>query len=467
MAARLRVIAAGSNAHGQLANEALDDSHTFQPCLFAIDSGSSHQNYLPGDRVVSMASGANHTILLLERHPEGQKRERELWGCGDGRKGQLGPGHAVGGSECHGSSVFRRIDKDILDAAGVDGEKHGIHAIAASWESTYLIVRPRHETLRNASDIVLSMGNNDYGDLGVGVSPAELRMSRNPRRVALEEVLNTSCQEAPSRFQIIALAAGPHQVVATVRLCFQLGGADVLIGWGASRQGQLGMSAQPQTPAKHHSTSSSPITSSPRLIPANDNADPVASFALGNHHTVLLHRSGRVAGLGSNKKGQLAGLREELEVKDVRCTWNGTYFILGDGDLRHRSTKPAEWEIRAIGSHDKGQLGYDPVAPPSPSGSRVVQFPFNDTTHRLVDIACGSEHVLALFAQVGNDGASGLEDTEVWGWGWNEHGNLGLGHTADAHLPTMIWPRSGEGPADGQVLGIWVGCGTSWIVEAR
>jgi protein ATS1 len=81
-------------------------------------------------------------------------------------------------------------------------------------------------------------------------------------------------------------------------------------------------------------------------------------------------------------------------------------------------------------------------------------------------MATGSEHVLALFG--GKDKLFGAvteeDETEVWGWGWNEHGNLGVGTTDDIRLPTQIWP----GPLErddrlGTAVGVWAGCGTSWI----
>ena len=456
----LRVISAGSNAHGQLGNGTHNDAHSFAPCVFIVGS-SPHGHQDIGGRVVSMASGANHTLLLLEHHSKGESEEciRELWGCGDSGKGQLGPVPPLWPS---GSSLpeFRRLDRNILDAADVDGKDYIVCAIAAAWESTYIVIRPRRGILRNSRDIVLSMGNNDHGDLGTGLSSKQLRRSHHPRIVALEKAFTGSREEAPSGFHITDIAGGPHHIIATVRLFFQGREEDVVVGWGASHHGQLGTK---YTRKKHNTTTrNNTMAPNPHLISV-DNASPVVSVAPGNHHTVLLHCSGRVSGLGSNRKGQLPELEKEVAVKGVQCTWHGTYLTFWDDDLDRQATGTMRWEIQAMGSHEKGQLGYDPaISFPLPR-SRTVCFPFNYTTHRLIDIACGSEHVLALFARVGKDPTS--VGTEVWGWGWNEHGNLGLGHSVDAHTPTMIWPRAEDGLTDKQVLGIWAGCGTSWIIE--
>jgi len=62
-------------------------------------------------------------------------------------------------------------------------------------------------------------------------------------------------------------------------------------------------------------------------------------------------------------------------------------------------------------------------------------------------------------------GTAAEVETEVWGWGWNEHGNLGVGTTDDIKLPARIWPGARGGA--GRVVGIWAGCGTSWIAFER
>ncbi|KAF8591924.1 RCC1/BLIP-II [Ramaria rubella] len=455
----LRVFSAGSNAHGQLANGTLDDSHTFQPCAFAIDSSSSSHNLLDG-RVVSIVCGANHTLLLRELDTSKQSYgpARQLWGCGDGRMGQLGPSQHP--QNCS-SSLFKRLDQSILDAAGVGKDIH-IHAIAASWESTFIVLRQKDETFRHTKDKVIAMGNNDHGDLGVNLTPAQLKFSHEPRRVALEETLAQAGLAALSGFHVTHIAAGPHHVVATLQLFLLNGGEEeVVVGWGASRHGQLGV--HPKPTRAHGKSTVTPYLSSPCLlhVAKSDSVnfpDSVVALALGSHHTVLLHRSGRVTAFGTNKKGQLAGLSEFISVNDVHCTWNGTYLTFNGAT--GNSPSNLEWQILATGSHDKGQLGHDSL---SSSDIGAVEFSFISTTRQVITMACGSEHVLVLVKRT--DIASGNEQAleEVWGWGWNEHGNLGVGTTVDIHVPRIIWPVARHVSA--RVVAVWAGCGTSWIVE--
>lgn len=358
------LVSAGSNAHGQLANETVEDSHVFSTCIFRD---------LPHDcQIVDLCCGANHTLLLIETG-EGL---RELWGCGDGRAGQLGLDWIEANTSFHPVKLNHNGYTPKL--------------VSASWETSYVVLsRPGQR------DVLLSMGANDFGDLGVGAS----------RSAAADHIVELPCDGET----ITALYAGQHHVVV------QVDGTQ-LVGWGLSRHGQLG---EPK-----------PKIAFPRIIPIESQ---IMSVALGAQHTAFLLTSGHVIGLGSNRKEQLHGMDILSDVRMVGCTWNGTYVVVGD-------------RIYSTGSHSKGQLGRSLTDLP------YVEFPQN---HHLKKLACGTEHVLALFDIVNGD-------PEVWGWGWNEHGNLGLGITDDIRLPLKIWPRNSESDF-GKAADIWAGSGTSWI----
>ena len=114
------------------------------------------------------------------------------------------------------------------------------------------------------------------------------------------------------------------------------------------------------------------------------------------------------------------------------------------------------WTILSSGSNSHSQLGWN-HHDGDPSSGRVEFPPSVDTTSTTVQIACGSEHVLALI--------KGPSSDQVWGWGWNEHGNLGTGNTSDVPIPAQLLPPLNENGA-GRVMnisGMWGGCGTSWI----
>ncbi|KIM38330.1 hypothetical protein M413DRAFT_447829 [Hebeloma cylindrosporum] len=394
----LSLLSSGSNAQGQLGNSSLDDSHVFKASLFA---GQPSRSLPPGtSRVIDVATGANHTLVLLEL--AGNKRE--IWGCGDGTKGQLGLNYQKGVSEGLSPTVFRKIHLGL----GESGLEHyTFKFIAATWETSYIVL-----SCEGKPDVVLSMGSNDYGDLGVGGSkhsPTDFHIVRFDHIAPVSE-----------RWEVQFISSGQRHVLLSIKS----NDASLLVGWGTSRHGQLG------------NPSNTPFSSTPRIV-SHQNDPPIISSSLGIHHTIFLHDSGRISGLGSNRKGQLQVVESpDLGNTDIGCTWNGTYVIV-EGRIVYSS-----------GSNSHHQLGRqnggsEPVA--------IVEFP-ESLGHSSLKIACGSEHVLTL-----------CSSEQVWGWGWNEHGNLGLGHTGDAPAPVRLWPPSYLDDRVSSIQGIWAGLGTSWI----
>ncbi|KAJ6601179.1 regulator of chromosome condensation 1/beta-lactamase-inhibitor protein II [Mycena vulgaris] len=387
------LLSAGSNGHGQLSNGSFDDSHVFSPCSF---TGNLPGTLPAGRKLVHLAFGANHTLALLKLG----NGIKELWGCGDGSSGQLGP-------YVETTAIFRPLDLP-LERNGLAGYLPRL--VCASWETTYIVL-----SREDMPDVLISMGANDFGDLGIGAKQTGKLPAKDFHIVSLDHL-------SADGVSVESLSSGQHHVVAKLN-------AGLLVGLGTSRHGQLG-------------NVDKPFLSAPVVISPHRPEDGVVHAALGHQHTVFLHASGTVSGLGSNKKRQLEGIGVSTRAQNVDCTWNGTYITTGVEDT---------WALFSAGNNANGQLGRDDGA------LAPVAFPFTAATHRLLRIACGSEHVLASFM------VRASSATEVWGWGWNEHGNLGVGTTEDVRLPVKMWPAESSQASSGRV-GIWAGSGTSWIV---
>jgi protein ATS1 len=428
------LLSSGSNAHGQLSNGSQDDSHEFHPCSFY---GCPPKVLPPQTRCVRhIARGANHTLVLVETYDQSGGVQGELWGCGDGKSGQLGTAYQeeihAGGS----STIFRPINL-LLEQKGL--EHYQIKAFAASWETTYITL-----SCADKEDVVISMGSDDFGDLGIGGSKkGKERQETSPFHVINFDHLTIDGMSVDTKSVVIpSLAAGQHHVIVQLQATLSNGSTRrFTVGWGTSRHGQLGNVI---THAKMP-----PFVSIPQIVSSDDPKDPTISTSLGNQHTVFLRASGRVAVLGSNRKGQLQGIESLEGATRLGCTWNGTYVLAqGDGE---------NMRVLATGSHSHGQLGRKLHDSSELPWLAPVDFPFPLNSRRIIDMACGSEHVLALVSL--DD-----ESTEVWGWGWNEHGNLGTGITENVHIPVRVWPRESKTEASSQkAVGIWAGSGTSWI----
>ncbi|KZT22612.1 RCC1/BLIP-II protein, partial [Neolentinus lepideus HHB14362 ss-1] len=270
----------------------------------------------------------------------------------------------------------------------------------------------------------------------LGLKPDSQAICRT-HRVHLADLISDT-HSSPHR--ITSLSTGLHHVVVILDMVETDGSQwQLVVGWGMSRHAQLGHTTSPSSRLPSH-------VSTPCLIEIDSSLGRVVSVRLGHQHTVLLHESGRVTGLGSDRKSQLQGLEHWSRVCIVGCTWNGTYAAIKREDGLH---------ILSAGDNKKGQLGSQG------SPDELVQFPFTSATHRLLDMACGSEHVLCLFQTRSPSSSdwSHQSPTEVWGWGWNEHGNLGVGNTEDAPVPIKMWPpQSGEQSAPGgNAKAIWAG----------
>ena len=391
--------AAGSNGKGQLAIADLQDAHSFTPCTF---HGCQRGTLPPGTlSIIAIRCGGNHSIALLSRH-----NRIQVWGSGDGTKGQLGPTYV-------NEPIFRPITLP-LENHGLSGYK--ISDGAASWETTFFVL-----TKDAHHDVLISMGGNDFGDLGVG----------DPGTKALPfHIINFThiVGHLAHRLSITDIAAGPHHAVALLRV----GNKQYIAGWGAARHGQLGPLNAPSGRALP--SSPSPVAIS---LPIDVQLDPVCSVRAGNQHTLFLHASGRVSALGSDAKGQLRGLHAAEDVQAIACSWNGSYLLTRTGLL-------------SAGANAHGQLGREAA---SGSAAGPVDVPDTDTLRVVV---CGSEHVLCVLKSEGRQ-------AEVWGWGWNEHGNLATGSLNDVKVPVRIWPPALAGEKAGEAVAVWAGCGTSWI----
>ena len=407
------LLAAGSNAFGQLGTGSLDDAHRFTPCVF---EGSPPGTLPPNTQsILQLASGANHSLILLRRIASGgsDKPRNELWGAGDGNKGQLGPSSR--NRPLPSASVFHPIDQ-VHDSYEITG-------IAAAWETSYIVF-----SQNGKDDVLMSMGADDFGDLGVG--GVKKQGNGKERLIHVVDLVVPIGSVARGTLKVLELVAGPHHVIA--RLDFtDLSGHPVqkLIGWGASRQGQLGLTSRAVT--------------SPMEIQLPQSWPRITQISLGNQHTVFRHFDGSVTALGSNRRGQLNDISSLQAVTAVQCTWNGTIAVASDDCASL---------VSSSGINEAGQLG----RPSREPGFAPVNLPLD--VKPVGAIVCGSEHTLVILKSI--DGRD-----ELWGWGWNEHGNLGTGDTSSVQTPVILWPPvAGEVIVGGDPIASWGGCGTSWVL---
>ncbi|KAE8605929.1 hypothetical protein XENTR_v10010521, partial [Xenopus tropicalis] len=186
---------------------------------------------------------------------------------------------------------------------------------------------------------------------------------------------------------------------------------------GANSYGQLGVGSTQDTPV-------------PQLVIGLPNHETVIrSISAGGGHSAAVTESGRVYVCGQNSEGQL-GLDHTtdvtqfclcpgalgLRVSKVSCGWDFTLILAETG------------ELLSCGANTYSQLGR------AGAGRSCVPRPVGIQKRKVIDVAAGLRHVLALTGMEGIRGkvvtagsyhCVALSDAgDMYAWGSNKHGQL-------------------------------------------
>jgi alpha-tubulin suppressor-like RCC1 family protein len=155
----------------------------------------------------------------------------------------------------------------------------------------------------------------------------------------------------------------------------------------------------------------------------------------GRRHTVCVDEHGRVWSMGDNKYGQLGRqVENERDQKmelvdgilgqkgsgcvDIDCGWSHTIATVETDEKR------VGYTLYGWGRNDKSQIAFNGKQEPIINSPRPVGHCLNVG---LKGACCGSESISILDVQ-----------NNLMSCGWNEHGNLGIGHSADVSEFTKI-----------------------------
>ncbi|WP_407476761.1 RCC1 domain-containing protein [Elizabethkingia anophelis] len=139
------------------------------------------------------------------------------------------------------------------------------------------------------------------------------------------------------------------------------------------------------------------------------NIPKVQDIAAGDNHSLLLTTSGDVYGTGGNNYGQLGfmDLLNRTTFTQLRYSSNIKKIAAGS---EHSILLMTSGEIKVAGLNNRGQLGIGNTTPAS------LTFQILNSINNVKDISASGESTLALT----NNG-------EVYGAGYNENGQLGVG----------------------------------------
>jgi len=343
-----------------------------------------------------IACGAHHSLAVTEG-----KGEVLAWG--GNRYGQVGDGsftdrarpvsvigsdvRAVAAGKHHSLAITRAgevlawgsNEGGLLLGSGADiGEKQARPTMVPVGGGARAIAAGlQHSLVVTETGEVLAWGANDYGQLGDG----SVESRRSPVRVALPSTVR-------------AVAAGWYHSIALTE-------AGEVFAWG--------FNAPDHTKCR--------ATTSPTLLLRGG----VRTVVAGGVHSLALTETGNVLAWGGNEYGQVGDGTTEQRLlptpvaSNVACIGAGDYHSVIINDVSHHIL---QWGFAVF-----GQLGCSSSwavhARPA-----EVNFGFG-----AFDLTAGGIHNLVVSTK-----------GEVFSWGGNAHGQLGIGTTADRAVPVTVLP---------------------------
>ncbi|GEQ69904.1 hypothetical protein JCM33374_g3580 [Metschnikowia sp. JCM 33374] len=303
------------------------------------------------------AFGGNHTLVL---YPDGH-----LLATGDNEFGQCG---------IESPSKLEQFTR-------VPGKWK---AVAAGWQFSILC---------SFDDVLYSCGYGPKGELGLGkhrpISPAPQKLT-----VPISDTVDSI--QCSISHTVVKLSSG------------------VLVGWGASRKGQLGSHAPILTASGK--AKAVPALWDPVVLSFGKEAK---EFCLGRDRTILVGDSINVLGSEPHEV--------HVRARSVKSMWSSIHYIAQD-----------ETTIHSVGNNSHGQC-----------------FEY-ELPGAVKDFTVGSEHGLVLSA-----------DNCVYAWGWGEHGNCGVMRDDNVTFDFLNKVYGEDGEGEGEVVMIAGGLATTWVVVKR
>lgn len=515
----VELLVAGSNSGFQI-HPSNDDLHSLTQATYVLPSSTRPDEYdektFPptGHTVVDLASGANHTLALVDTQlngdieSEGVQRtpglSRQIFVSGTGSQGQLGPTHVLRPKS--EPKAFMPIDfhaylETVVGLPWTISHPPVLKKVACGWNCSYVVLTHSQSdtgTRAQNQEALISLGfhrDNSFGELGrrpTDVSSTNSQEGVEPcvHFVSFAGVLAEAGLDADSPFEILDLAAGLRHAVVGLLVRGDAESRVLIAGWGSARHGQVGRvpaAASPSSTAPRRPGRAPAVVFAPQLIFDWETPDPDSiqcKLRAGKEHAVVLvqghvdSQTSILRCIGSDKQGQCAGADTSALLKyrvtpdqivDVTCNWTSTHFLVSrpEGDAQ---TSPL---ILSCGSNEHGQFGNGTSE--STTSDNPLTFSATNGHHshlvKVKKLVSGSEHSLILAKCDSESSEVGAKDSEsqVWGWGWNEHGNLAQGkesHEVHDQPVLLLSPeqkrqRRGVGHSP---LDIWAGYGTTFIL---
>ncbi|CAE7748397.1 UVR8 [Symbiodinium microadriaticum] len=147
----------------------------------------------------------------------------------------------------------------------------------------------------------------------------------------------------------------------------------------------------------------------------------IVALAAGEQHTAAITDSGELWTWGYNDDGEL-GIGDTTDRHaPVKVSVNGQKIVAVAAGDDHTAAITDSGELWTWGYNSNGQLGIGGTT------NRHAPVKVSVNGQKIVAVAAGSFHSAAI-----------TDSGELWTWGWNGNGQLGVGDTTDRHAPVKV-----------------------------